>query len=48
MQLEYFEIADAETLQPIADFKQHKAVVACIAVQLGDVRLIDNQNLVSL
>jgi pantoate--beta-alanine ligase len=41
MQLEYFEIADAETLQP-AGTDQKKNVVACIAVHLGNVRLIDN------
>ncbi|MCW3084819.1 MAG: Pantothenate synthetase [Bacteroidetes bacterium] len=42
MQLEYFEIADAETLQPISDYKQAKSAVACIALKLGNVRLIDN------
>ncbi len=40
--LEYFEISDAETLQPITDYKQAKSVVACIAIKLGSVRLIDN------
>ncbi|CAN5478941.1 pantoate--beta-alanine ligase [soil metagenome] len=39
--LEYFEISDAETLQPIRD-NQKTNVVGCIAVQLGNVRLIDN------
>jgi pantoate--beta-alanine ligase len=42
MQLEYFEIADAETLQPVNTFEKGKSAVACIAVKLGDVRLIDN------
>ncbi|MGZ3900896.1 MAG: pantoate--beta-alanine ligase [Bacteroidia bacterium] len=42
MQLEYIEIADAETLQPVSDFKQNKSVVVCIALKLGAVRLIDN------
>lgn len=42
MELEYIEIADAETLQPISDLKQSKSVVVCIAVKLGAVRLIDN------
>lgn len=42
IQLEYFEIVDAETLQPITDFKNAKSAVACIAVKLSSVRLIDN------
>jgi pantoate--beta-alanine ligase len=42
MQLEYFEIVDAETLQPVNDYKEAKNVVACIALKLGNVRLIDN------
>jgi len=42
MQLEYFEIADAETLQPVSDYKDAKSLVACIALKLGNVRLIDN------
>ena len=49
MQLEYFEISDAETLQPITEFSQAKSAVACIALnmlseqsELGTVRLIDN------
>ncbi len=41
MALEYFEIADRENLQPIQD-GQKENVVACIAVHLGNVRLIDN------
>jgi pantoate--beta-alanine ligase len=42
IQLEYFEISDAITLQPITDYKQAQSAVACIAVKLGSVRLIDN------
>ena len=42
MELEYVEIADAETLQPINDVKQSKSAVVCIALKLGAVRLIDN------
>jgi pantoate--beta-alanine ligase len=42
MALEYFEIADAETLQPITNYEEAKSAVACIAVKLGNVRLIDN------
>jgi len=42
LELEYFEIADAETLQAVACFSQVKIAVACIAVKIGAVRLIDN------
>ncbi len=41
-ELEYFELVDADTLQPIEDFKSAKSVVACVAVKLKNVRLIDN------
>lgn len=40
--LEYFEISNAETLEPITDYSQAKSAVACIALKLGTVRLIDN------
>lgn len=42
IKLEYLEISDSESLQPISDFKQCKSAVVCIAVKLGEVRLIDN------
>lgn len=43
MQLEYFEIVNAETLQPITDNRPTiTALRACIAVKMGSVRLIDN------
>ena len=42
IKMEYLEISDTETLQPICDFKESKSAVVCIAVKLGDVRLIDN------
>lgn len=41
LKLEYFEIADVDSLKP-ATADQKKNVVACIAVHLGAVRLIDN------
>ncbi|MDQ3292765.1 MAG: pantoate--beta-alanine ligase [Bacteroidota bacterium] len=37
---EYFEIVDAETLQPAPDFT--KSVAMCLAAYLDNVRLIDN------
>lgn len=42
MRLNYFEIVNAETLQPIESFSQANSAVACIAVKLGTIRLIDN------
>jgi pantoate--beta-alanine ligase len=40
--LEYFEIADAETLLPVSENDRDKKLVGCIAVFFGEVRLIDN------
>ena len=40
--LEYFEIVDGNTLQKIEKLSASKFVVACIAVWVGEVRLIDN------
>jgi pantoate--beta-alanine ligase len=42
MELEYFEIVNTDTLLPISDFKEAGTAVACIALKLGNVRLIDN------
>ena len=42
IQPEYLEIADPDTLQPIEKLEQNQQAVVCIAVKLGDVRLIDN------
>lgn len=42
MKLEYFEISDADSLQPINKYSEAKSAVACVAVKLGNVRLIDN------
>ena len=39
---EYFEVADAQTLQPLAAYAPGRPVVLCVAAQLGGVRLIDN------
>ncbi|MFD1870903.1 pantoate--beta-alanine ligase [Hymenobacter bucti] len=39
---EYFEVADAQTLQPISSYDTGRPVVLCVAAHLGGVRLIDN------
>ncbi len=39
---EYFEIVNSETLLPVERFNEAKKIVACTAVWAGDVRLIDN------
>jgi pantoate--beta-alanine ligase len=39
---EYVEVADAQTLQPVAAYAPGRAVVLCLAAHLGGVRLIDN------
>ena len=39
---EYFEVADAQTLQPLASYTAGQSVVLCVAAHLGGVRLIDN------
>jgi pantoate--beta-alanine ligase len=39
---EYFEVADAQTLQPLASYEAGRSVVLCVAAHLGGVRLIDN------
>jgi pantoate--beta-alanine ligase len=40
--LEYFEIADTRTLQPVNSWDETCGKIACIAVKVGKVRLIDN------
>ena len=42
MQVEYYEIVDALTMQPITEWSDSKNPVGCITVFCGDVRLIDN------
>jgi pantoate--beta-alanine ligase len=43
MQVEYLEIADEKTLQPVTDWNKESQSIRCfVALQLGKVRLIDN------
>ncbi len=42
LKLEYFEIVDGRTLQPVTSWEDADFIVGCIAVFCGDVRLIDN------
>lgn len=42
LDLEYIEIADSETLQPVSRKQKNKKYRAFIAAYLGEVRLIDN------
>lgn len=39
---EYFEIVDGYTLHPVELFEEVDVAVACTAVMVGDIRLIDN------
>lgn len=42
MRVEYYEIVDGNTLQPIASWNDADYIVGCITVYCGEVRLIDN------
>lgn len=42
LELEYFQLVDGNTLQPIAKWEDTSYAVGCITVFCGDVRLIDN------
>lgn len=42
MEVEYYEIVDALTMQPVADWSDAPQAVGCVTVYMGDVRLIDN------
>ncbi|WP_139925037.1 pantoate--beta-alanine ligase [Hymenobacter sp. DG01] len=42
IELEYIEVADAQTLQPLTDWQPGRPVALCLAAHLGGVRLIDN------
>jgi len=42
LNVEYFEIVDEKTLQPVKELKKRQKIVGSIAVWAGKVRLIDN------
>lgn len=42
LEVEYFEIVDGDTLQPINNWSDTSYLVGCITVFCGEVRLIDN------
>jgi pantoate--beta-alanine ligase len=42
LEVEYFELSNALTLQPINEWSDAEQIVGCIAVKAGQVRLIDN------
>ncbi len=42
LDLEYFEISEAEGLKPVENWDNNASIVACVAVFCGKVRLIDN------
>ena len=42
LRVEYYEIVDCKTLQPVSDWKDSTSPIGCITVFCGDVRLIDN------
>lgn len=42
LETEYYEIADALTMQPVNDWNSVNGTVGCVTVYCGDVRLIDN------
>ena len=42
LQVEYFEIVDSYTLQPVSNWSDSENIHGCITVYCGEVRLIDN------
>ena len=42
LELEYYEVVDGDTLQPVSDWDDADYIVGCITVYCGKVRLIDN------
>ena len=47
LKLEYFEIANGDTLQPITNWEETTNPIAFTAVNVGEVRLIDNMTIIN-
>jgi pantoate--beta-alanine ligase len=45
LRVEYLEIVDANTLQPVTKWDVPAEIFACVAVRAGKIRLIDNVQL---
>jgi pantoate--beta-alanine ligase len=45
VEVEYFRIVDRKNLQPLQDWSGGSGKIGCIAVRIGNVRLIDNINI---
>jgi pantoate--beta-alanine ligase len=42
LSLDYFEIVDSMSLRPITSWEEKGEKIGCVAVRVGNVRLIDN------
>ena len=42
VEVDYVEVADAETLEPLGDLSEGRRAVALVAAWVGTTRLIDN------
>ena len=42
MKLDYYEVCDANSLEPISEIQTNQKVITLIAVFVGNIRLIDN------
>ena len=42
LELEYYEVVNGDTLQPVSQWDDAPYIVGCITVYCGKVRLIDN------
>jgi pantoate--beta-alanine ligase len=47
LKTEYIEIVDSETLQPIKNWNESNAPIAFTAVNVGNIRLIDNMTIIN-
>ncbi len=47
LKVEYFEIVDVRHLKPVRNWTGKSCKIGCIAVKIGNIRLIDNMNFYS-